>query len=48
MQPDIEPTHEQTVTRFEEPGNVNLEPVPPLIPEKVVTEWVQANPPSTD
>ena len=43
--PQEEPTHEQTVTMFEEPGNANLEPVPPLIPEKVVAEWVVANPP---
>jgi hypothetical protein len=45
MEPDTEQTHEQTVTKFVEPGNVDLEPVPPLVPKKVVAEWVQANPP---
>jgi hypothetical protein len=48
MQPDTEQTHEQTVTRFEEPGNANLEPVPPLVPEETVAEWVITNPPTAD
>jgi hypothetical protein len=45
MQPDTEPTPEQTVTMYEEPGNANLEPVPPLVPEKLVKAWIEANSP---
>jgi hypothetical protein len=48
MDPDAEQSHEQTVTRYEEPGNANLEPVPPLVPKKQVAEWVAQNSPKPD
>jgi hypothetical protein len=40
MEPD-QPTPEQTVTMFEEPGNAFLEPVPPLVPEPVIQAYVR-------
>jgi hypothetical protein len=37
MEPDAE---QVVVTRFEEPGNANLEPVPPLVPDRLIAEYV--------
>ena len=38
MEPDPQ-SHEQTVTMFEEPGNAFLEPVPPLVPDRMIRHY---------